>query len=145
MIYGHDLVLVDKEPDKIRWLVRSEQGRELIAVPWRLVYDQSEIEVSSKGPRRYRFDQDKLQALETCILVAPLTDPEVWELLRKYPNLSGKRSWVVDPANMAWVPTRPFSSRQTNTDSALPPVRSTPEPRPVEEVVVADPERKLLF
>ncbi|NBT35953.1 MAG: hypothetical protein EBT03_10540, partial [Betaproteobacteria bacterium] len=76
-IFGHVIVQVDKEPG--RWVVKTEQGQQLIGVPFRLVYDQREIADADGG-----YDDDRLLALEVCLLMQPLTDADRAEIERTY-------------------------------------------------------------
>lgn len=150
MIYGYSLVEVTKQPNNLRWLVSSVEGKELVAIPWRLVFDQSELVVNAKARyARDQYDQDRLTALGVSMLMCPLNEQDLVEFGRKYPGLVSKPPWVPDRTAMAWIPQefRPRGSRREpeNRGSPSPSIRSTPEPRPVEEVVQADPERKLLF
>lgn len=149
MIYGHDLVLVDKQREHLRWLVSSLQGAQIIAVPWRLVFDQNEIVVSPRARGRNKYDQDKLLALETCLLCCPLDDEDLREINRKLPMLSTKRPWVPDRRAMEWLPTPPRSPRPPRQpESAAEPIQADSDSnessvRSMSETTISDPERIL--
>ncbi len=144
-IFGHVVVQVDKENN--RWIVKTEQGAQLLGVPFRLVYDQREIMDQDGG-----YDDDRLLALEVCLLMQPLTDADRAEVERTTPGLTAKPAWVVtSETRRLWdvVPVRP----PPTTPSPVPP-RSTQEVSPPyadpskrdtpAEVFEPDPERKLL-
>ncbi len=140
-IFGHVVVQVEKEPG--RWLVKTQQGDALLGVPFRLVYDQREIADQDGG-----YDDDRLLALEVCLLMQPLTDVERDDLERAYPGLTSKPPWSVAPETRRYwevVPVRPppppapRSTQDVSPPYAEPTKRDTPA-----EVFEPDPERKLL-
>jgi hypothetical protein len=145
-IFGHVVVQVDKEPG--RWVVKTEQGQQLIGVPFRLVYDQREIVDADGG-----YDDDRLLALEVCLLMQPLTDADRAEIERTHPGLTAKPAWVVAPdTRRLWdvVPVRPpprpapSLDPPRSTQILSPPYAEGDKRDTPAEVFEPDPERKLL-
>ncbi|NCA16897.1 MAG: hypothetical protein EBS90_07605 [Betaproteobacteria bacterium] len=132
---------VDKEPG--RWVVKTEQGQQLIGVPFRLVYDQREIADADGG-----YDDDRLLALEVCLLMQPLTDADRAEIERTYPGLTAKPAWVVVPETRRFwevVPVRPPPPPPPRSTQILsPPYAESDKRGTPAEVFEPDPERKLL-
>lgn len=153
-IYGHVLVQVRKQPENLRWLVTSAQNVELVAVPWRLMFDQSEIVTWQEARyERDRYDPDRLAALEICMYMVPLDEQDIAELERKHPGLTRKAPWYLNRRLMDWIPEevaprrrpRPVESRPVEPPPPQPNPAVTEPAKPDMPLTREDAERKLLF
>lgn len=114
-IYGHHSLRVRKQPELLRWLICTDEGVELLAMPWYTVYNTQYIKV--REGNKERWDADRREALDLGMTIMPLTEEDRLALFKAYPDLRGKREYV--PRDI-WS--------HTPVDRPSPPVSSSREP-----------------
>jgi hypothetical protein len=115
-IFGHSSIRIVKQPESLRWLVLTEEGTELVGVPWYLVYEFQQL--MQKQGSRWIWDQNRREALDACMYIAPLTDADRQRLFSAYPQCSGKRPYY--PRTDIWEGGSTDSSRQTPAELDTP-------------------------
>lgn len=148
-IFGETIVEVDLDLIGCAWVVKADDGRILMQVPWRWMYDQKELGKRSYNERdfltldEFIIHTSRWEALEMCMCAYPLTY-ELKQLLdQKFPGMSKQRQHYV--RNPIWRP-----ANQTPPPDVRPNQPSMPTPPVVEQedqtVVDFDVgERKLLL
>lgn len=136
-ILGEHTVDVEIDNQNCAWTVKAVDGRVLLQVPWRWIYDQTDLGKRVYHRRHFLTEDEYLmhssrwEAFEVCLCAYPLTSEERARLDARYPGITSRRSYIVlDPI---WQP----EPRQPTTP---PPRRNrTPAPTPPSEDVVASP------
>jgi hypothetical protein len=91
-IFGFSEVVVDKDEENKRWIVRQPSGSTLCQIPWTHFFDWARVAFGANGG-------DILAALEACCFLQPLTDAEIDSVLATRPDLRPKARFPCDPAN----------------------------------------------
>lgn len=143
-IFGEAVVDVDRDPQNCAWTVKAPDGRVLLQVPWRWVYDQTDLGKRAYHRSRFLTDDEfvahssRWEAFEVCLCAYPLTTEDRRLLDLRYPGITTKRSYIViDPI---WQP-----EPQSRPDPwAEPPPRTprrnrTPTPTPIPADVLSPP------
>lgn len=160
-IFGEAVVDVDRDLQSCAWTVKALDGRVLLQVPWRWVYDQTDL--GKRALHRNHFltndeyvaHSSRWEAFEVCLCAYPLTTVDRRLLDARYPGITTNRSYVVfDPI---WQPEPqsrpeppPRTPRRNRTTAPTPPpadVLSPPAPPPADtpETAPEAGERKLLL
>lgn len=95
-VFGHDEVLVEKDPVTKRWKIRTAQGADLCVVAWTAAKDWERLAMGANGA-------SMLSALDAAMLADPLTGAEWAEVDRARPDLARNARWV--PDQDAWEGT----------------------------------------
>lgn len=142
-IFGHDSVRIRKQPEQLRWLILTDEGKELIAVPWYTVYDTQHIKM--KVGAKEKWDKDRREALDAAMSAAPLTDADRAAFFAAYPAFAGRRPYT--PRNLwdSWAEpvSVPEQSRNRNPPLDTPPAPVRQQEGDVDEEPVLS--RKLLI
>ena len=99
-VFGHTRVEVVKNAPEFRWEIFTIRGASLVNLQFKYVYLYREL------------SGDLRDALDACVVAAPLTEEEREALLRRLPQLRQHEPLTVDPADFAWesppvAPPRP--------------------------------------
>lgn len=141
-IFGHSSIYIEKQVSSLRWLIFTEARVQLLGVPFYLVYEFNQIYRRVDG--RWEWDNDRREALDACMVIAPLTDEEKALLFAAYPQCAGKRPYY--PRTDVWgggrVEENTSNNRQSTLDSPVLGEDQEDKTPPEDE---PDPVRKLLL
>lgn len=105
MIYGHENVTVEKEPQFLRWAILDADTSVIIMyVSWHLKYDMPKAPDRRKKASRNETEgqQTSRLALEICLIYDDLNPREIQMLEEKMPGSTKKPAYKVDRAKVSW-------------------------------------------